>query len=300
VIVGSAIIGLAGLLGGAGQTPTPVVSYSPQTPILVITNPTATHYIQPTLAPSPTVPPTVISNPAEITDAKGVTMRLVPAGEFTMGSNNGDGDEQPVHQVVLDSYYMDKYEVTNDLYQACVNAGVCNPPHETSSLSHSYYYGNPQYDNYPVMKVDWVQAKTYCEWRGAHLPTEAEWEKAARGADGRTYPWGNESPNNNLLNYNQNLGDTTEAGKYPGGVSPYGLYDMAGNVWEWVADWYDSSYYSNSPSSNPQGPSSGDGRALRGGSWDYFGNYVRASARLSYGPDYWDFRLGFRCSRSLP
>ena len=252
-----------------------------------------------------TEPPIVteapIANPEEMTDAKGVSMRLVPAGEFTMGSENGSDDEKPIHQVYLDAYYMDKYEVTNALYEACVNAGVCDPPHKTSSYTHSSYYGNSQYDNYPVIKVDWYQAQTYCEWRGARLPTEAEWEKAARGTDRRGYPWGNESPNSNLLNYNQNVGDTTEVGKYPAGASIYGALDMAGNVWEWVADWYDSNYYASSPSLNPQGPSSGDGRVLRGGAWGNGSNFVRSAFRLGDLPSLADGSyFGFRCARSLP
>ena len=252
-----------------------------------------------------TEPPIVteapIANPEEMTDAKGVSMRLVPAGEFTMGSENGSDDEKPIHQVYLDAYYMDKYEVTNALYEACVNAGVCDPPHKTSSYTHSSYYGNSQYDNYPVIKVDWYQAQTYCEWRGARLPTEAEWEKAARGTDRRGYPWGNESPNSNLLNYNQNVGDTTEVGKYPAGASIYGALDMAGIVWECVADWYDSNYYASSPSLNPQGPSSGDGRVLRGGAWGNGSNFVRSAFRLGDLPSLADGSyFGFRCARSLP
>jgi serine/threonine-protein kinase len=242
-------------------------------------------------------PPTAPANPEERTDAKGVTMRLVPASEFTMGSENGSDDEKPIHQVYLDAYYIDKYEVTNALYETCVSAGVCDPPKQTKSYTRSSYYGNLQYADYPVIYVDWNQANTYCEWRGARLPTEAEWEKAARGTDGRTYPWGNDSPNSNLLNYNSNVGDTTEVGKYPAGASVYGMLDMAGNVWEWVSSFYQSYPYS-----------AGDGRedlnasglrVLRGGSWYYGGYGVRSADR------YWDdpsliflSRVGFRCALS--
>jgi formylglycine-generating enzyme required for sulfatase activity len=235
--------------------------------------------------------------PTEITDAKGVPMRLVPAGEFTMGSENGEDDERPVHTVYLDAFYMDKYEVTNARYAACVADGACTPPHETSSRRRSSYYGNPQYADYPVINVDWYQAQAYCEWRGARLPTEAEWEKAARGTDGRTYPWGNNALPCSLANFANCVRDTNAVGSYPAGASPYGIYDLAGNVWEWVADWYDKNYYAVSPSRNPSGPSSGSYRALRGGSWNDSGNGVRASTRNVNVPDYWGNIIGFRCSR---
>ena len=236
----------------------------------------------------------------EINDSKGVAMRLVPAGEFAMGSNNGNADEKPVHQIYLDAYYMDKYEVTNGLYKICVNAGECDSPSDTKSYARASYYGNSEFENYPVIFVDWNQAKTYCEWRGARLPTEAEWEKAARGTDRRTYPWGNDSPNSNLLNYNDVASDTTEVGKYPKGVSLYGLYDMAGNVWEWVNDWYGETYYQSSPSSNPFGPGPGENRALRGGSWRDGDFIVRTSYRDWSNPASTRSILGFRCSRGTP
>jgi formylglycine-generating enzyme required for sulfatase activity len=214
-----------------------------------------------------------------------------------MGSNDGGSNEQPVHTVTLDAFYMDLYEVTNGMNEQCVAAGTCNPPQATSSLTRSSYYGDTSYDNYPVIRVDWNQAAGYCAWAGGRLPTEAEWEYAARGwLQGATYPWG-EWIDCSLANYNYCcVGDTSEVGSY--GANGYGLYDMAGNVWEWVADWYDSSYYSNSPADNPSGPSSGDARALRGGTWDNNGNFLRVSVRFWYSPDLWYYNLGFRCALS--
>ncbi|HXF84844.1 MAG TPA: SUMF1/EgtB/PvdO family nonheme iron enzyme [Anaerolineales bacterium] len=263
--------------------------------------PTATSTSTPTQTPPPTRTPTPTPLPTQITDAKGVTMRLVPAGKFTMGSENGDSDERPVHPVYLDAFYMDIYEVTNALYRACVEAGVCDPPHKTSSDTRSSYYGNPEFDDYPVINVDWYQAQAYCEWRGARLPTEAEWEKAARGTDGRTFPWGEGIDCNKANYYDGNhycVGDTTQVGSYENGKSPYGLYDMAGNVWEWVADLYSETYYSQSPFRNPQGPASGDYRVLRGGSWVDYENLIRSADRFRLGPDHWGDVIGFRCALS--
>jgi formylglycine-generating enzyme required for sulfatase activity len=227
-------------------------------------------------------------------------MRLVAAGEFTMVSEDGDADEKPVHQVYLDSYYMDTYEVTNALYKACVDIDGCTRPSQSRSYTHGTYYGNSLYNDYPVIYVSWNQAKTYCEWRNARLPSEAEWEKAARGTDDRTYPWG-KGLDREKANYSgDKAGDTTKVGSYVAGVSPYGLYDMAGNVWEWVADWYDLSYYKNSPMSNPVGPSSGAPRALRGGGWFSDEPMLRSANRFQGDPSGANVSFGFRCARSAP
>jgi formylglycine-generating enzyme required for sulfatase activity len=228
----------------------------------------------------------------------GARMVYVPEGEFEMGSNNGDDDEKPVHRIFLDAFWIDVFEVTNALYKKCVDAGRCQPPGNSSSYTRSSYFGNSQFDNYPVIYVSWDDAHAYCTWAGKRLPTEAQWEKAARGTDGRIYPWGN-TFDKNLLNSNEGgKGDTTAVGSYPGGASPYGALDMAGNVWEWVADWYDNGYYANSPRQNPTGPSSGESRVLRGGSWNHFQNLARAAYRYDYGHPtnrYNDF--GFRCAQ---
>lgn len=258
--------------------------------------------------------PTATTLPTQIIDAKGITMRLVPAGEFTMGSNSGADDEKPIHQVYLDDFYMDIYEVTNAAYKACVDVGGCAPPKNIGSYTHSSYYGNSEFDNYPVIYVDWNQAKTYCEWRGGNLPTEAQWEKAARGTDGRTYPWGEEinctranhglfeNPDINLLRTCKS--DTSNVGYYENGKSPYSLYDMAGNVWEWVDDWYANDYYLTVPNhvNNPLGPLTGQKRVVKGGSWSStdFEMSLRSANRLEYPEDFAFYTLGFRCARSAP
>ena len=235
--------------------------------------------------------------PAEITDAAGVPLNLVAAGDFVMGSDSGSADERPRHQVFLDAYYMDRYEVTNARYAACVRAGACAPPRDARSYGRTSYYGDPQYAEYPVVNVAWGQARTYCRWRGADLPTEAQWEKAARGTDGRTYPWG-EGIDKSFANYDGT--DTTAVGSYEKGKSPYGLYDMAGNVWEWIRDRYSHRYYRASPIENPPGPATGADHALRGGSWNYGSSVLRTSFRNWDTTITWYFSIGFRCSRGTP
>ena len=227
-------------------------------------------------------------------------MVFVPAGEFIMGSPEGEGgdDEHPQRTVYLDAFYIGKYEVTNAEYKECVDAGACEPPSRNWSKTRFFYYGNPEYDNYPVIRVTWYDAKAYCDWKGVRLPTEAEWEKAARGTDGREYPWGNETPDETKLNYNRNIGDTTEVGSYPDGASTYGAMDMAGNVWEWVADWLDEDYYSKAPERNPRGPDSREYRVLRGGSWVYPERFARCSLRGWIFPDYRSYSVGFRVAAS--
>ena len=233
-----------------------------------------------------------------ISEKDGMTLLYVPAGEFTMGSENSESDEKPVHTVDLDAFWIDKTEVTNAMYARCVNANQCNSPALTSSSSRSEYFGNPEYDNYPVIYVSWNDANAYCAWVDRRLPNEAEWEKAARADDARTYPWGDDAPNNNLLNYNHAVGDTTVVGKYLDGKSIYGALDMAGNVWEWVADWHDSSYYGKSSARNPPGPISGTYRVLRGGSWVNIDGNVRSANRVRFVPADASYSIGFRCSRS--
>ena len=216
----------------------------------------------------------------------------VPAGEFEMGSTTGDNDEQPVHRVYLDEYWIGQTEVTNAQYALCVSAGGCTAPSNSR-------WQDSNYRDHPVTHVDWDRARAYCAWAGVRLPTEAEWEKAARGTDGRIYPWGNSAPDDRFANYGNIIDGTTPVGNYPEGASPYGALDMAGNVWEWVNDWYDSDYYSQSPSENPQGPATGESRVLRGGAWVYDDDSVRSAYRYIDGlPDYWNNVFGIRCVRS--
>ncbi len=249
--------------------------------------------IPPTNTPKPLPTATPIP-PPPAPRAPAPDMVLVPAGEFTMGSDSGEDDEKPVHKVTLDAFYIDKYEVTNGKYAECVGAGKCTEPHEKKSYKRNSYYGNAEYNDYPVIYVDWKQAKSYCEWRGGRLPTEAEWEKAARGTDGRTYPWGNQEPTKELLNFNMNVEDTTKVGSYPGGASPYGAMDMAGNVWEWVSSEY-KLYPYKADDGREDLTNVNNLKVLRGGSWIYDGSNVRAMFRLGNDTDNRDSNIGFRC-----
>jgi formylglycine-generating enzyme required for sulfatase activity len=211
-----------------------------------------------------------------------------------------------VHKVYLDDYYIDKFEVTNSLYRACEEAGVCESPKQEFSVLHANYYRDPEFDDYPVIFVDWNMAKTYCEdWRGAQLPTEAQWEKAARGADARKYPWG-ESVDCYHANFwasgatSACIGDTTAVGSYEIGASEYGVHDMAGNVWEWVNDSYNALYYGSLPDGykNPTGPVQNlNFIVIRGGGWDSGVNGVRTAYRGYQPHTYYSNNVGFRCAK---
>jgi len=191
----------------------------------------------------------------EIIDGIEIEMMLIPAGEFIMGSNDGESDEQPVHPVPLTDYYIDKYEVTNLLYSKCVKAGEFVEPYESGLEDIYNYYGNYEYEDYPVVHVTLDMAQLFCEWRGADLPKETEWEKAARGPDEMIYPWGNDfdgsklnfcdyrcNKENNNKAYDDGYALTSPVGSFPGGASLYGVQDLAGNVWEWVAGKYREKY----------------------------------------------------------
>jgi len=227
------------------------------------------------------------------------SMVKIPGGSFEMGTNDGDSDEKPVHTVYISEFHMDTYEVTNGEYKKCVQAGKCHAPKSLKSSKRGSYYGNSNYDNYPVINVKWNDASKYCEWKGGRLPTEAEWEYAARGGlQGAKYPNG-DSISGGDANYwdsgDSEDNDTIKVGSYP--ANGYGLYDMAGNVSELCSDWYDKNYYSSSSSRNPQGPSSGSWRMLRGGSWYTNTNLISVTTRLYSLPTGWGNINGFRCVR---
>ena len=247
-----------------------------------------------TPAPTPLPPPTPIAT--EVRPADGAVMVYVPAGEFLMGSPESQGDygEHPQHTVHLNAFWIDQTEVTNCQFEAFVEATGYRTDAEKEGDGALYIGGGsfltiegadwrhperPDSDiaermALPVVQVSWNDAQAYCKWAGARLPTEAEWEKACRGMDGRRYPWGDQKSNCEyavIHDFNLGLacgrGEPWPAGSKPAGASPYGALDMAGNVWEWVSDWYDARYYAHSPASNPQGPDEGTDRTDRGGSW---------------------------------
>ena len=285
------------------DTATPKSPTSTSVPFTSTPRPTKTVIPTPTLGMGSTI----------VSEKDDMVLVYVPAGEFIMGSGDGEADEKPIHTVDLDAFWIDRTEVTNAMYAMCVSDGLCKEPTNTSSYAHPSYYDNPEFGDYPVLYVDWNMANAYCSWAGRRLPTEAEWEKAARGTDGRTYPWGaafdgaivNFCDTNCPLGHadkssNDGYSDVAPVGSYPSGQSIYGALDMAGNVWEWVNDWYDENYYANSPESNPLGPNLLDGqdRVLRGGSWNGNSYSTRSAYRNRYNPTYSWVSFGFRCSRS--
>ncbi len=222
------------------------------------------------------------------TSPEGVEMVKIPNGPFTMGDNEGEPDERPAHEVELETFWIDRTEVTFRQYDRCVSEGYCRVPTVT---------GRVKDKTMPVTGVSWFDARDYCKWAGKRLPTEAEWEKAARGTDERTYPWG-EKLSCTLANYREcEIGHPMPVGTYPEAASPYGAFDMAGNVWEWVADHYDSQYYKISPASDPQGPGAGKYRVVRGGAWTRYMAGMRSADRGAFTPSSRADDLGFRCAR---
>jgi sulfatase modifying factor 1 len=237
----------------------------------------------------------------------GAPMILIPAGPFTMGSNDGLPSERPEHSVTLDSYYIDQYEVSMRLYGAFLLAAKHDAP-STWDDEAATTVGDR-----PAVGMGWADAAAYCAWAGKRLPTEAEWEKAARGTDGRRYPWGHMQPFVDIANYNRGVwvseavtlvgvaggveGMSVRHGLKDGGKSPYGLHHMAGNAAEWVSDWYDREYYAKSPDKNPTGPATGEKKVLRGGSWADLPVALRVSARMSAEQDFQDRTIGFRCAK---
>jgi formylglycine-generating enzyme required for sulfatase activity len=220
----------------------------------------------------------------------------VPAGTFQMGSDSGAADEKPIHRVSGGGFEIDRYEVTNARYAECVRAGTCKAPSLKSSSVRSSYFGDTRFGDYPVIHVSWEQASQFCTWTGGRLPSEAEWERAARGTqDSRTFPWGESQPDCSRANFAGCVGDTDRVGRREAGMSPYGAFDMAGNVWEWTSDWYDHSYYGSSPEADPKGPAQGTLKVMRGGCWVSGGNSLRTTCRKAELPGLWAPNVGFRC-----
>lgn len=243
-----------------------------------------------------------------ISPKDGMKVVYVLEGEFMMGGEVYY-DEKPIHRVNLNAFWIDQTEVTNVMFAVFMTEegnreedGVTwldSSDEDTHiHLQEDSWQAGQGYEDHPVVEVTWYGANAYCSWAGRRLPTEAEWEKAARGVDGRTYPWGNNDPTADLLNYNNNIGGTTKVGSYPNGASPYSALDMAGNVWEWVADRYSRSYYASSPPDNPIGPERGFFHVLRGGAWNYRETYARSIHRHSGIPTISHDFIGFRCASS--
>lgn len=272
--------------------------------------PSATLTLTPTITPTPnqtqiflaTHLPTAYPAFSQVvrTSADKSEQVQVPAGSFIAGDHSGIGfDDEVPHQVYTDGFWIDRFLVTNEQFASCPIAKCSQPHNFISHKRQDGYYGVPKFANYPVIQIDWWQAEIFCQWRGGRLPTEAEWEKAA-GWNPQTsqmfiYPWGDQVPDKTLANYDNVDLDTTEVGSYPKGVSPVGAYDMAGDVWEWVSDWYGP--YDLVSIINPVGPSSGKFKVIRGGSW---GNkvlpiYLRVSNRGTNTPDHPTNEVGFRC-----
>ncbi len=259
----------------AGPSPEPTAETSTSPP-----QPTAT------LAPEEEQAETVARS------VDGMEMVQIPAGEFLMGDDNAAAPpERPEHLVFLDAYWIDRLEVSNAQYRLCVEAGVCAEPRSWSDV-------NFKGDQQPAV-VPWESADTYCRWAGARLPKEAEWEKAARGTDGRTWPWGDEFEANraNLSGDADGHGFTAPVGSFPNDVSPYGVLDVAGNAAEWVADWWDAEYYARSPAQNPTGPASGEQKVHRAPIANAGGGPAKCRCTVRYAADpNWEY--GFRCASS--
>ncbi|MBI2758637.1 MAG: SUMF1/EgtB/PvdO family nonheme iron enzyme [Chloroflexi bacterium] len=303
ILVVLVLVSTACQLGGGQAQPTPLAVAT-----AFPTNPPA--------ALNPTAQPSGNNQAAgsERTTVDGMTAVFIPAGTFQMGGidSNAETDEKPVHQVTVRSFWLDKFEVTNGMYVQCVKAGVCPPPQQLKSETRDSYFNNPDFNDYPVVYVTSGDASAYCKWAGRRLPSEAEWERAARGDTINTYPWGDQRPDATLANFNYMLGDTARVGSYPAGASPFGALDMAGNVAEWTNDYYDGNYYANGPATNPTGPlarSQYFGRVVRGGTYADAARDIRTSNRaqvvgsnLQADPGstayFGDFspRIGFRCA----
>ena len=223
----------------------------------------------------------------------GMVQLFVPEGEFLMGKEGEPDQDSPMHTVYLDAYWIDQVEVTNSMYEKCVADNGCALP----TIRLNPYYGNWIYRDHPIVYANWFQANEYCTWAGRRLPTEAEWEKAARGTEKYKFPWGNNAPNPRLANYAESLiGETVSVYRYPLGASPYGALNMVGNVREWVADWYSPTYYQEITLINPMGPETGFERSMRSGAYDADANEIFSTTRYKHEPHSAGLSRGFRCA----
>ncbi len=294
-VIGLVIIGLMNGSGGEGS----------MAPLDTDTVTPVTSEPLPTKIPTQTKQPSQTPLSKNFVDDFGHYMALIPAGEFNMGSDTGENDEAPVHTVYLDDFYIDQYEITNEQYADFLNQQGNQSQGGKLWLDSSdadvrihqsggEWKADLGYGDHPVIEVTWYGANAYCDWRGARLPSEAEWEKTARGLEERTYPWG-EGITCTKANYLGCVEDTASVGMYLDGVSAYNVYDMAGNVFEWVSDWYDDKYYRQSPLEYPTGPGTGENRVLRGGSWLSSNKFLTVTNRGYSSPISSDNFFGFRC-----
>jgi formylglycine-generating enzyme required for sulfatase activity len=257
-----------------------------------IASPTHTHEPNETLnAPEESLP-VGVPQPQEgdtLSWLDGSLLVYIPPGEFIMGLGS---DDNPEHEVYLDGFWIYRTEVTNSMYLRCIAIGECSPPAVDPALPD---LENPDLADFPVVGVRWDQAENYCNFVGGTLPTEAQWEKTARGPDGNIYPWGHNKPGCERLNFNDCLGEISAVLDYPQGASPYGVLDMAGNIFEWVADWYQEDYYADSPADNSMGPEFGEVRSIRGSTFRTKPDQIEPSLRYFLEPDEYRLDLGFRC-----
>ena len=274
------------------------ISTVTDTPTPTPTDPLHTDTPAPTKTPLPSATPSPSPTPMVVNPIDEAALVYIPAGEFIMGSDQQVdpyfyGAEGPPHAITLKEYWIYRTEVTNAMYQQCANVNACPRPDYQSSNTRSDYYGNPTFEDYPVVYVSWKDASSYCRWAGGRLPTEAEWEKAARGTDERLFPWGNQPPQTSYANYGTQ--DTEPVGSYLDGASPYGVLDMAGNVIEWVRDYFQATYYQISPEIDPLGPASGSTRVYRGGAYHNQASAIRTVMRGSRAENHSNVDIGFRC-----
>lgn len=266
----------------------PTLTRTPTNTIAI--TPSPTHTIPQTLTETITPAATLEAGTIQISPVDDMVMVFIPSGEFIMGIKSASSDERPSHNVYLDSYWIDQTEITNGMYNVCVSDGVCGAP------ANETYFQNDKYTNHPVVHVNWNQAQDYCVWTGRRLPTEAEWEKAARGLDERTFPWGEGIDCTKAQFGWCDESSMLAVGSKPKGASLYSVLDMAGNVWEWVADWYQEDYFSDSQAQNPTGPLTGNTRVIRGGGWDSDDSDLRISNRYDIYPESNYNNIGFRCA----